>query len=108
MSKKGSRQHSKALQFAVCTVELHSQVLEALKVAHRAGDFTTELVAGEIKSLEVCQLANLCWDWPTYVVVLQETAPSKDQKKEKKKSVSTQTKTGHVKAIVPMHIHGLM
>lgn len=89
MSKKGSRQHSKALQFAVCTVELHSQVLEALKVAHRAGDFTTELVAGEIKSLEVCQLANLCWDWPTYVVVLQETAPSKDQKKEKKISFNS-------------------
>lgn len=29
-------------------------------------------------------------------------------KKRKKKSVSTQTKTGHDKAIVPMHIHGLM
>lgn len=79
----------KALQFAVCTVELHSQVLEALEVAHRAGDFTMELVAGEIKSLEVCQLANLCWDWPTYVVVLQETAPSKDQKKEKKISFNS-------------------
>lgn len=89
LSKKGSRQHSKALQFAVCTVELHSQVLEALEVAHRAGDFTMELVAGEIKSLEVCQLANLCWDWPTYVVVLQETAPSKDQKKEKKISFNS-------------------
>lgn len=43
-------------------------------MAHRAGDFTMELVAGEIKSLEVCQLANLCWDWPTYVVVLQENS----------------------------------
>lgn len=70
-------QYSEALNSGA----LDSQVLEALEVAHRAGDFAIEAVAGEIKRLEVLQPANLCWDWPGYVVVLQETAPTSTSKK---------------------------
>lgn len=33
---------------------LHSQILKAFKVAHRAWDFTREMVAGEVKCLELC------------------------------------------------------
>lgn len=53
---------------------VHSQVLEAFKVGHGGGDFTIEVVAGDIEFLELGKLANLCWDWPSYVVVLQQAA----------------------------------
>jgi len=72
-------------------VLLYSQVLQALKVAHRSGDSTIQVVAREIKCLELCKLANLCRDWAGDVVVLQETATGK----ESKRSTWLQSKRNH-------------
>jgi hypothetical protein len=41
---------------------MHSQVLQALKVAHRSGDCAIQVVAREIECPELCKLADLCWD----------------------------------------------
>jgi hypothetical protein len=49
-------------------------------VAHGGGDFTIQVVAGEIKCPELCKLADLCRDWASDVVVLQETATGKENK----------------------------
>lgn len=62
----------KSIAYISSTV--HSHVLEAFKLGHRGGDFTIEVVAGEIEFHELGKLANLCWDWPSYVVALQQTA----------------------------------
>lgn len=63
------------MAFKACTVveqtQVHSQVLEVREAAHGGGDFTGDLVAGEIKRLELCQPGNLSWDSPIDVVVLQ-------------------------------------
>jgi hypothetical protein len=39
------------------------------------------VVAREIKCLELRKLADLCWNWPSYVVVLQETATGENKEK---------------------------
>lgn len=49
-------------------------------MAHRSGDSTIQVVAREIECLELCKLANLCWDWSGDVVVLQEAATGKESK----------------------------
>lgn len=41
-------------------------------MAHRLWDFTIEFVAGEIKCLEIFQIANLSRNWAVYDVVLQK------------------------------------
>lgn len=69
---------------------MYSQVLQALKVAHRSWDSTIQVVAREIKCLELCKLANLCRDCAGDVVVLQETAIGK-----RKQKISLQSKRNH-------------
>jgi len=51
-------------------------------VAHRGGDSTIQVVAREIKCLELCKLANLCGDWAGDVVVLHATATGKRKAKD--------------------------
>jgi hypothetical protein len=81
-----------------------SQVLEAFKVSHSAGDFTIQVVAGEIKCLELDKLAGLCWDWPGYVVILQEAATGKTKRNLLVKKVTPNTEqAGNDKAIVIIH-----
>jgi hypothetical protein len=62
-------------------------------VAYRSGDSTVQVVAGEIKCLELCKLANLCWDWAGDVVVLHETATGKGKQKTNLQSKRHQAMT---------------
>jgi hypothetical protein len=81
-----------------------SQVLEAFKVVHGAQDFAIQVVARETKHVELRKLADLCWDWLGYVVVLQGTATGGNKEKPSgQKRTPNSDQAGNDKVIIIVH-----